>query len=445
MKWQQSNQQQWTRRNASSQAVKRHHRKPLGWSAFNFKASTAQPGTRLIAQPQRRNSMPNNDPAPIQSAELAGFDAAWPEIHNAGIANGWRGAALAAWKAALAAVQATPAQPIADVSAPTGERAATDAMVDAWITFASRATYLHHPEVTPYEGTANGDSPEAWHRRYVKAAIAKVLAARAAAPVSGPSEVPNALGYVPSDDILLPFMCLIEDYMSAVDYHGGQTGEKCDAAEAAIRAALIKLAAPVSGQAAQEQAQSQEDAESVQSLHEIVNEYYTEGRVMRIPSQEQAVSEPSDNERVLKNAMADAWQVLIDAGVSPGKVPMPLAVGIRAALAAPPAPTAQPLTDAAWISVEDRLPEVGVGVMVYSPPLAGEGPEDYRLDFDCIDPNDDDHASWLNHNEHYEHFCCVAKPEGSTGPSEKAPYTHWMPLPAAPCRLSGATPARGEG
>lgn len=86
----------------------------------------------------------------------------------------------------------------------------------------------------------------------------------------------------------------------------------------------------------------------------------------------------------------------------------------------------------AWISVGDRLPEVGVGVMVYSPPLTGEGLEDYRLDFDCIDPNDDDHASWLNHNESYEHFCCVAKPEGSTGPKEKAPYTHWQPLPPPP-------------
>jgi hypothetical protein len=93
-----------------------------------------------------------------------------------------------------------------------------------------------------------------------------------------------------------------------------------------------------------------------------------------------------------------------------------------------------PSTDSAagWISVEDRLPEAGVGVMVYSPPLDGEGPEDYRIDFDCIDPDDDDHASWLNHNEHYEHYCCVGKPEGSTGPRAEAPYTHWQQLPARP-------------
>lgn len=85
-----------------------------------------------------------------------------------------------------------------------------------------------------------------------------------------------------------------------------------------------------------------------------------------------------------------------------------------------------------WISVDERLPEVDVGVLVYAPPQAGDHPGDDRISFDCIDPNDDERASWLNHNEHYEHFCCVAKPEGSIGPSEKAPYTHWMPLPPAP-------------
>ncbi len=58
------------------------------------------------------------------------------------------------------------------------------------------------------------------------------------------AEKPNELGYVPSDDILMPFMSLVEDYMAAVDYHGSQKGPRCDAAEAAIRAALIKLSTP---------------------------------------------------------------------------------------------------------------------------------------------------------------------------------------------------------
>jgi hypothetical protein len=88
--------------------------------------------------------------------------------------------------------------------------------------------------------------------------------------------------------------------------------------------------------------------------------------------------------------------------------------------------------EAQWISVAERLPAVGELVLVYSPPTKYDHPGDVRIGFDCIDPNDDDASSWLNHNEHYEHFCCVAKPEGSIGPSAEAPYTHWMPLPEAP-------------
>ncbi|WP_342049922.1 MULTISPECIES: hypothetical protein [unclassified Cupriavidus] len=38
---------------------------------------------------------------------------------------------------------------------------------------------------------------------------------------------------------------------------------------------------------------------------------------------------------------------------------------------------------------------------------------------------------WHIHNENYEHYLCVGGSMGP-GPSEQAPYTHWMPLPAAP-------------
>ena len=93
-------------------------------------------------------------------------------------------------------------------------------------------------------------------------------------------------------------------------------------------------------------------------------------------------------------------------------------------------PAAVPVSG--WISVDERLPEVGELVLVYVPAQRVDYPDDTRISFDCIDPNDDDHASWLRHNEHYEYFCCVAKPEGSTGPSERAPYTYWHALPADP-------------
>lgn len=86
----------------------------------------------------------------------------------------------------------------------------------------------------------------------------------------------------------------------------------------------------------------------------------------------------------------------------------------------------------AWIKCSDALPVVGVLVLVYSPPTIHDYPGEINISFDCIDPNDDDATSWLDHNEHYEHFCCVAKTEGSGGPSEKAPYTHWQPLPEPP-------------
>ncbi|MBY6030016.1 DUF551 domain-containing protein [Halomonas sp. DP8Y7-1] len=85
-----------------------------------------------------------------------------------------------------------------------------------------------------------------------------------------------------------------------------------------------------------------------------------------------------------------------------------------------------------WISVKDRLPEAEKLVVVYTPPQSGDCPEDIRMEFDCIDQ---DSGLWFGHSEHYEHYCCVAKGGCDiswSGPSEEAPYTHWMPLPAPP-------------
>ena len=90
---------------------------------------------------------------------------------------------------------------------------------------------------------------------------------------------------------------------------------------------------------------------------------------------------------------------------------------------------AAPLVPQGWMAIESA--PKGELVMVYTPPQPDDWPDAVRIDFDYIDTDADGHY-WHNHGEHYEHFCCVAKPEGSTGPSEKAPYTHWMPLPQPP-------------
>lgn len=90
-----------------------------------------------------------------------------------------------------------------------------------------------------------------------------------------------------------------------------------------------------------------------------------------------------------------------------------------------------PAQSQGWIPVSERMPEPGILVLVYTPPQPGDYPGDVRIGFDYIDPDGDDPTYWFNHGENYEHFCCVAC-DGMAGPSEKALYTHWMPLPAAP-------------
>ena len=68
-------------------------------------------------------------------------------------------------------------------------------------------------------------------------------------------------------------------------------------------------------------------------------------------------------------------------------------------------------------------------LIVYSPPTKNDWPDSIRIDFDLIDEDEGD--AWYYHTERYDHFCSVAG-GGMIGPSEKAPYTHWMPLPKPP-------------
>lgn len=75
-------------------------------------------------------------------------------------------------------------------------------------------------------------------------------------------------------------------------------------------------------------------------------------------------------------------------------------------------------------------------VIVYSPPTIHDWPDTINIDFDYIDSDIADDY-WYNHGEHYEHYCCVALPEGSIGPKQQAPYTHWMPMLTPPTPKGG--------
>lgn len=88
-----------------------------------------------------------------------------------------------------------------------------------------------------------------------------------------------------------------------------------------------------------------------------------------------------------------------------------------------------------WISVDERLPDTGVSVLVYEPARPDDWPGTVRVSIDHICP---DYEDWYEHCACYEHFMAVggvnaAGPDCScTGPGAKALYTHWHALPPPP-------------
>jgi len=101
----------------------------------------------------------------------------------------------------------------------------------------------------------------------------------------------------------------------------------------------------------------------------------------------------------------------------------------------------QPTVANGWISVKDRLPPTSVMVMVWQPRTTMNYPDDILINFDCIDPEDDDANTWQGHNNWRDEVACIAKPPGSIVPPHDAPYTHWQPIPADP---ASSQPTDGE-
>jgi hypothetical protein len=85
-----------------------------------------------------------------------------------------------------------------------------------------------------------------------------------------------------------------------------------------------------------------------------------------------------------------------------------------------------------WIPVSERLPDEGMEVIAYTPPLNGE---DEQYTFEKYEDE-----CFIAHSNNYEHFCMVAKGGSDCawiGPSEKPKYTHWIPMLTAPAIAEG--------
>jgi hypothetical protein len=85
------------------------------------------------------------------------------------------------------------------------------------------------------------------------------------------------------------------------------------------------------------------------------------------------------------------------------------------------------LEQGGWISVDERLPEYGVPVLVFVPEIDSE--ESYIT----TDLMDKDYEYWLLVSDNYNHAQAVGRAtDNDIIPTGIAPYTHGQPLPQPP-------------
>ena len=142
----------------------------------------------------------------------------------------------------------------------------------------------------------------------------------------------------------------------------------------------------------------------------------------------------STDERVFSQGFRSGW----------GAREHPKTVTSLAFPVAVPAITVAPAVPEGWQPIETAPKETLV--MVYTPPKPDDWPDGVRIDFDFICP---DYEDWHHHCESFEHYMAVGGSNAAgpdcvcIGPSQKAPYTHWHAIPAAPTaamQATGATP-----
>ena len=127
-------------------------------------------------------------------------------------------------------------------------------------------------------------------------------------------------------------------------------------------------------------------------------------------------------------ALADSYAEV--SAVSTTAHAVEVQAALRKALTEALAPQAVP----EWLPIESA-PKDGTLVVLYSPNGPDDWPDSFKVTFDYFCK---DYENWFHHSAAHEHYMAVGGSNACgqdavcTGPSEKAPYTHWMPLPSVP-------------